>query len=49
MLAKSKKVTSAKLPKKKIVLKHLKKDIHESKESIKEDKKLSKNMKKGGC
>lgn len=49
MLAKSKKVTSAKMPKKKVVLKHLKTDIHESRESIKKDKKLSSKMKKGGC
>lgn len=31
---------------KKEVSTHLKKDIHESKESIKEDKKLMKNVKK---
>lgn len=49
MLAKSKKTPSAKAPIKKSVLKHLKTDIHESKESIKEDKKLSKKMKKGSC
>lgn len=33
---------------KKSVVKHLKKDIHESKESIKEDKQLIKKMKKKG-
>jgi hypothetical protein len=31
---------------KKKVLKHLKEDIHESKESIKEDKRLAKKIKK---
>lgn len=49
MLALSKKVKTVKSDKKKAVLKHLRKDIHESRESIKEDKKLSSKMKKGSC
>ena len=32
---------------KKVVLKHLKEDIKESKESIRDDKKLAKKVKKG--
>ena len=38
---------SMKLKKSKTVLKHLKEDITESNESIKDDKKLAKKMKKG--
>lgn len=49
MMAHSKKVPSAKFPKKKEVLKHLKEDVKESKKSIKDDKKLASKMKKGGC
>jgi hypothetical protein len=31
------------------IKKHLKEDIHESKESMRDDKKLMKKMKKKGC
>jgi hypothetical protein len=34
---------------KKKVMKHLKEDVKESKESIKDDMKLGKKMKKGKC
>lgn len=38
---------SLKPKKAKVVLKHLKEDVKESKESIKEDMKLAKKMKRG--
>lgn len=48
MLAKSKKVKSSLIPKAKSVLKHLKEDVKESKESIREDNKLASKLKKRG-
>lgn len=49
MPASSKKVKTAKAPIKKTVLKHLKEDVKEAKESIRDDKKLAKKMKGGKC